>query len=403
MDEMMTTERMAEMLPGSLGLQDDVRSRLLCILGILMEYTDADHGLNAAEIRDILAARSESGKRPSEPSVLADIKALAECGLPAVEIERPSRGKADGFKCTKAFLTDAQVRLLINIVRTCKFITLDECRRLCEALEGLVSVYQQDRIVGEVYVDERPRPSEPDVYEAADIATQSIELGRKIGFEYCYHELDGNENLLIAPDGGFEFRETPIALIFSNGNYYLETWPESPDEGLPRRHYSRRLDRIRNPRILDIPAEENAEIDTLKRSVPRRIGQTFDMYGDGIERCLFLKVNALVSNSVLARFGHDCAFEYITLADDGSKFGYLLVQVQLSPTFYRWLCGFGSQIQIARPVNELWARGGSWAKHPASKRSFESLIEDYKTAVNDYVAHLKEALSPYEAYATDKR
>ncbi len=396
MDEKMTTEEMAKMLTGSLGLEDDARSRLLCTLGILMQFTDADHGLTATDIRDILAARSGSGKRPSEPSVLSDIKALAESGLPAVVIERPARGKADGFRCTRAFLTDAQVRLLINIVRTCKFITLDECRQLCDALEGLVSIYQQDKIVGEVYVDERPRPTEPDVYEAADIATRSIELGKKMGFRYCYHGLDGKEHLIDAPDGGHEFHETPIALIFSNGNYYLETWPENPNEVLPRKHFSRRLDRIRNPRVLDTPAEKNDDIDTLKRSVPRRIGQTFDMFGDGVERHLFLKVSALASNNVLARFGHACKFENVAVGEDGIEYGYLLVSVQLSPTFYRWLCGFGSQIQITHPFDELWARGGSWARHPASKRPFASLVEDYEAAVAGYTAHLREALSPYE-------
>ena len=44
MDEPMTTEEMAGLLPGSLGLQDDARSRLLGVLGILMEFTDANHG-----------------------------------------------------------------------------------------------------------------------------------------------------------------------------------------------------------------------------------------------------------------------------------------------------------------------------------------------------------------------
>ena len=206
MNEMMTAEEMAEMLPGDIGVRDDARSRLLCTLGILMEYTDSENGLTASQIRDILAARSRSGKRPSEPSVLADIKALAENGAPSIEIERPSRGKSDGFRCTKAHLTSAQARLLINIVRTCKFITLDECRQLCEALESLVSVYQQDRIVGEVFVDERPRPSEPDVFHAADVAAQSIELGKKMGFGYCYYGLDGKEHMLPTPSGGSEFQ-----------------------------------------------------------------------------------------------------------------------------------------------------------------------------------------------------
>ena len=402
MDELLTADEMAELLPDSLGLQDDARSRLLCTLGILMEFTDSDHGLTASAIRDVLEARSVSGKRPSEPSVLADIKALSESGFPSIKIERPSRGKAGGFKCQKAFLTDSQVRLLVNIVRTCKFITLEECRQLCNALEDLVSVYQQDKIVGEVYVDERPRPSEPDVYLAADVACQAINLNKKMGFGYCYNGLDGKEHLLAAPDGGNEFHETPISLIFSNGNYYLETWPEVPNESLPRKHYSRRLDRIRSPRLLDEDAESNSEIEALKRSVPRRITQTFDMFGDGIERYLFLKVSSLAANNVLARFGHACKFENLSKDANGNEYGFLLVAVQLSPTFYRWLCGFGNMVIIVRPVNELWARGGSWAKHAASKRPFEKLLEDYDAAVNGYITHLNSALSPYNELQSAK-
>ena len=185
-------------------------------------------------------------------------------------------------------------------------------------------------------MDERPRPSEPDVYLAADVACQAINLNKKMGFGYCYNGLDGNEHLLAAPDGGNEFHETPISLIFSNGNYYLETWPEVPNESLPRKHYSRRLDRIRSPRLLDEDAESNSEIEALKRSVPRRISQTFDMFGDGIERYLFLKVSSLAASNVLARFGHACKFENLSKDADGNEYGFLLVAVQLSPTFYRW-------------------------------------------------------------------
>lgn len=397
MKDKLTVDEMASLLPGSLATQDDARSRLLGVLGILIGFTDSDDGLTASEIRDVLERRSETGHRPSEPSILSDIAALSESGFPFLEIQRPGRGESGGFKCTKAFLTNAQVQLLINIVRTCRFISLDECNRLCESLESLVSVYQQDRMVGDVYVDERPRPSEPDVYQAAEIASQAIEQGKKISFAYSYYALDGKERLVATPEGRTEFHETPISLIYSNGNYYLETWPETVDAESSRKHFSRRLDRIRNPRLLEEAADANAEIDDLKRTVPRRISETFDMFGDGIERHLFLKVNALASDYAFARFGHGCRFENISTAPDGTKYGYLLVSVQLSPTFYRWLCGLGTWVEIVRPKDELWVRGGSWAKHPAAKKSYRSLLKDYEAAVEGYVAHLKKALSPYES------
>ena len=145
--------------------------------------------------------------------------------------------------------------MLINIVRTCKFITDEECENLCEALESMVSIYEQDKIVEEVYIDERSRPQGQDVYKAAEVASEAMKLGKKISFEYCYYGLDGKEHLVKKTDGSAVFTETPISLVFSYGNYYLETWPEEQADEEHRLHFDRRLDRMRNPRVSEEMAD----------------------------------------------------------------------------------------------------------------------------------------------------
>ncbi len=392
----LTPEDIADLLPPNLNA-DDSRSRLLCVLETLLEFTDKNHGLTAKELQEVLRLRSRDQKAPSETSVLADIKAIIEHGSPAIKIFRPSRGQAGGFKCEKAYLTESQIMLLTSIVRTCKFISIEDCRDLCEGLAGLLSPYAQDRVVGDVFVDERPRPSAPDVYTAADRASEAIRGEKKISFEYIYYGLDGDAHRMTTPGGVSVFVETPLSLIFSNGNYYLETWADVDDkEGASGLLRTRRLDRMKNVVVTEEDAAESPMIENLKATVRDRTIETFDMLGDGVSRCLFLRVNSRASNYVFTRFGHKSVFENIIRDENGEEFGFIKVSVQLSPTFYRWLLGMAKDIKITKPKSELWFKGGSWSLTSRNEKTYEEALEDYDVAVQGYLAFLKEAASIYE-------
>ena len=390
-------EEMADCLPGDVGRLDDTRSRLICVQEILRTLTDSEHGLTANDIREIIKLRSwQSGKAPSEPAVLSDLHALIESDLDNFSVEQPFRGDNRGFRCTKKTLSSAQARLLLNSVRTCKFITLEECRDLCDAIEEMLSIYEQDRITADIFVDERVRPSQPRVFETADTIIEAIHKKRKIRFEYIFYGFDGKEHCVETENGDSYFEETPIDLIFSFGNYYVETWPATNNNDGPRKHYSRRLNRIRNVSISDTPAERNEYIRDLKRSAKSRIPQTFDMYGDGQSRDLFLEIDQNAVNTVIDHFGHDCKFEHVSEdAETGRKQGYARVVVQLAPTFYRWLFGMGDLIKIVPPENVLWAKSGSWGRKKSSGKTISELQQDYKSAIEGYKAQMTKAMSPY--------
>lgn len=399
MDEKLL-EELADCIPGDAGRLDGARSRLLGVQEIMRTLTDHDHGLTAAEIREILRLRNwQSGKTPSEPAILDDLKALADSDLTSLSIEKPGRGTNAGFRCTKTALTSAQVRLLLNMVRTCKFITLEDCRELCDNLENMISIYQQDKIVEDVVVDERTRPVNPDAFTAADIAAQAIRRGKKISFEYCYHGFDGEEHLIENVDGSTVFTESPVALVFSFGDYYLETLPATIDPDDPRKHRSRRLDRVRNPRVSLEDIDDNPLVSELRESASTRTSQTFDMYGSGTALTLFLRVHENASNVIFDRFGHSCKFEHVTPKKDGdASYGYVCVSIQPSPTFFRWLFGMGSQIVIEKPKGELWSQTGSWNMLPYMK-DLDDLCADYAAAIDGYKRQFEIAASPYEGFS----
>ena len=371
---------MATTLPDNVGLDRDARSRLLCVMEILNTHTDEDEGLTAKEIAQILKSRRGMEVLPSEPTVLADIHAIAKNKPNGMDIHVPSKGKSGGFKCTGRLVSSNQARLLISIVNACKFISQKQCNELVEALNRLVSFNQQDQIAESVYIDKAEREDNDNVFEAISVASECIREKKNIAFRYSYRGFDGRRRYLLNDEGGELFDETPIELVYSFGYYYLGTSRSSHGES---NIMMRRLDRMHDVRKAG-PSPLNPKRATgLKQEIEGRVKHQFDMMGDGITRTVFLKVKkGPAAQIVYNRFGKTCKFNQVS--SDGEE-AYVRLKVQLSPTFYRWIFGMGDMVEIVEPKSFLWATSGAWGKNSPSE---EELQEDYKTARNSFVEML---------------
>ena len=69
-------QELAELLPADLRC-DDARQRLLCVVALLRELTDADHVLSNADLRAVLAARFGEECAPAVNTLAADLCAIA--------------------------------------------------------------------------------------------------------------------------------------------------------------------------------------------------------------------------------------------------------------------------------------------------------------------------------------
>jgi len=381
---------LASLLPADLSCTD-ARMRLLCIGEILRTLSDERHPLSNADIRTILKARFGSSCTPAENTVAADLRALKDSHAFDLAVHvTPS-----GAWCEQRRLTPANLRLLLNAVQSSRFLTSEQGMELQDALLGLASSYQQDDLMGEVFVDQRvPRTYQQEVLDSCDLIARALRRERKLAFVYTYTGFDGKPHPIEGDDGQVERIETPLALLFSEGNYYLESYAATPwrhDIHIMRS----RVDRMIDVRVTDDPADDNEAIRAAQSNVRRRMREGFEMV-DGPSRIVFLRVRADATNVMYDRFGYGLRFGQLEgPRGDVDTTALACVRVGQTFTFYRWLSAAREgAIVIAQPPSALELVSGPW-KTMLRGISREALQRDYEAMVDGYLAYLDGARAPY--------
>ena len=379
---------LADLIPDELTITD-ARTRLLCIAEMLRILTDKQHRLSNADIRAILLARFGASCTPAENTVAADLRAIRDSNALGLAVHITPAGTW----CERRQLTPANVRLLLNAVQSSRFLTTAQSAELQEALCDLVSRHQEEDLLGEVFVDQRVRRSYQQVFDSCDRIARALRTNRKLAFTYTYAGFDGKAKPLAGDDGETERVETPIALIFSDGNYYLESYASKPwRHGISLMRS--RVDRMTDVRVTDEPAERSTEVRSARRAVARRITEGFEMV-DGPSRIVFLRVRADATNVMFDRFGFGIKFGPLEgPMGDVSTTALTCVRIGQSFTFYRWLSAAGATIVIAEPPSELGLSTGPW-KRMLKGVSRAELLDDYHAMVEGYLAFLDRARAPY--------
>lgn len=381
-------QRLADLLPDELRCTN-ARERLLCVLVILQALTDADHLLSNADLRAVLTERFGAESAPAENTIAADLHAIAESGYPDLRLHVTPAG----YWCEHEHLSPAKVRMLLNAVQSSRFLTTEQSAELQEDLFSLVSRHQEDDLAGQVLVDQRVRKDYQQVFAAVDAITRAIRLGRKIEFCYTYTDFAGKAHELEGDDGSVLRRETPIALYFSENNYYVETYTPTP-----WRHgievILSRVDRMTRVSVSSHQADRSRKVYDLRRSARKRMAEGFDMIS-GPLRWVFVRVRADATNVIYDRFGFGLRFgQFEGVMGDPSATGLTLLRVPQAFTFYRWLSAVSHGIVMVEPPDELTLRTGPWARSLAGVER-KRLVGDHRAIVDGFLAYLDRVRSPY--------
>lgn len=306
---------------------ENQKRRLLCLLDLLLRETDAEHPMPLAEIGKRLA---EMGMGAERKSLYDDIRTLEEHGIAVEYLPR------HGYAITERTYELAELKMLVDIIRSAKFLTEKKSRELIRKLYGETSRYGAAELDRQVYTARVKSKSEI-IYYTVDALHAAIRENRQISFRYSHYNA---HKVRVEKSPGFRYVVSPWALVWDNENYYLVAYY---GETQSIRHF--RVDRMRDVRAekqkrLGKEAFGNFDIGVYE-------AKTFGMFG-GEEETVTLACTDRAADAVIDRFGTEPTF--IPRADGGFD---VTVRVFQSPQFYAWLTGLSGLIRLKAPARAV--------------------------------------------------
>ena len=309
--------------------QGDQRRRLLMAARILWEETDQAHPIGMPA----LLARFHEADIPAERKGLyADFAALREVGLDV----RHRGGVEGGWYLAKRTFQPAEVKLLIDVVQSARFITKRKSKLLIEKLGTLASAPAAEVLRRHIYVEGRAKAANESVYLHIDRLHEAILTSHAVHFYYFKYN---REKKKIPGRGGDAYLVTPRALLWDHERYYLAGYDHLNNE---LRHY--RVDRMEN--ITD--AGIGWQFDEGE-SLPDTAAYSRKLFGmfRGKETKIRLRCAGDTASIILDQFGLDSV---LTPEVDGSFI--TSPRVALSPPFWGWLFTMEDRVELLSPA---WA------------------------------------------------
>ncbi len=300
--------------------------KLLYLLRFLMQNSDEAHPLSMAQIIEELANNGISAERKS---IYDDIEALCLFGVDIVQL----KGKNGGYYIGERDFELPELKLLVDSVQSSKFITQDKTYKLIKKIESLASIYDGQLLQRQVFVTNRVKSMNESIYYAVDVISDAITKNRKIRYQYFEYTVEKERRLR---HGGKFYEISPFSLIWDDENYYMLGWDS---EAGKMKHY--RVDKMQKVSLSDDEREGVEEFEKFDMSAYSKT--VFGMFG-GTEQKVKLRFSNRLVGVVLDRFGRET-----TIIPDGDEHFTVTLSVVVSPQFFGWIFGFGSDVEILSP------------------------------------------------------
>lgn len=295
----------------------------LLLQQILLEQTDEEHPITVPEL---IAALDSRGVKAERKSIYSDMEALREFGLDV----QCRKGKTPGWFVGERPFQLAELKLLVDAVQSCKFITKKKSDNLIGKLEALSSTHQARQLQRQVYVDRRVKTMNESVYYTIDKLHAALAGKKAVTFRYFEYNVKKEK---VFRREGRRYTVYPHGLLWDSDNYYLAGFDVAMGE---ERHY--RVDKMAELTITSLRLKEEAPFD-----VAAYAAKHFGMFS-GREGQVRLRCETAMVGVVLDRFGQD-----VMLIPDGEGHFTVTVDAVVSPQFCGWLFGLGGRVRLQGP------------------------------------------------------
>lgn len=302
------------------------KQKMLLILDYLQKHTDETHDATTPQLIDYLAA---NGIKAERKSIYNDIQTLIDFGYDIVR----GPGPHDGYQLLSRDFELAEVKLLVDLVQSSKFITTRKSRELISKLQHFVSENDARKLQRQVVVTDRNKTLNENIYYSVDVIYSAIANNRQIHFQYF--DWDVHKQMIPRKDGAI-YEVSPWLLTWDDENYYLVAYDSA---AACMKHY--RVDKMLHIELSESPRAGRDLFEQI--DVASYSKKTFGMFAGEEETIQLLCDNSLIG-VIVDRFGSDVALRPY---DDTHALARMNIAV--SPQFFGWLAGLSGRVTIHSP------------------------------------------------------
>ena len=350
--------------------QLSTKQRLLYLYKHLVKHSDAAHPISTRQLMDMLEEQYEI--HTNRNTVSNDLHTLVDCGMQISYYESTQ----NRYYYEGQIYEPYEIKLLVDAVSSSKFITQEKSLELIEKLLKLTNTPTAEFLQRHIYAADRVKTDNEKGYYIVDALNEAI--AQKLKVQFYYTDFDLTKQRYITNDGN-PYTLSPYELIWDGDYYYVRGFC---DEREQMRNF--RLDRIDGAPVL---LEETAELPPEDYNPAAYSRSVFRMYDTDEPTEVTLLCEAGAMKYLIDNFGMDFPAEPVdedsspvrpidgecacteptkeTMEDEcfsakpteleyspvkpESRYFRAKVSVCTSPTFYRWIFGFGGKIRIEGP------------------------------------------------------
>lgn len=306
---------------------ENQKLKLLYLYRILLEKTDDTHAITLDEIKNELEKFEISSERKS---IYNDLNCLRQYGI---EIDKRQADKTTYYHLQSRPFQLAELKLLVDSVQSSRFITKNKSKELIQKLERFSSKYEAQQLQRQVYMTDRPKTVNENIYNNVDRIHMAINENRII--EFHYFQWNMAKEMKVKREGAW-YRVSPWALSWDSDNYYMVGYDSEENK---IKHY--RVDKMLDIRLTGQKREGQTSFREF--NMASYCKKLFGMFG-GEEQTVTLQCHNDMAGIIIDRFGQEVTLRKI---DEGHF--TVNVKVAVSSQFLAWVMALGEKVTIIAP------------------------------------------------------
>lgn len=311
--------------------------KLLYLWEYLTQQTSEEHPVSIKQIIAYLESQDIAAERKA---IYDDLELLRYWGLDIIQV---GESRSTAYYVGSRDFELPELKLMVDSVQSSKFITEKKTIALIKKIEQLTNAFDAQLLSRQVFVANRIKTMNESIFYNVDAIHSAIAANKKLQFHYFEYTVTKERRL--RHDGAF-YQISPFALTWDDENYYMVGY----DSEMERiRHF--RVDKMIDISSLD--EERDGQDAYTKMDLALYARKTFGMFVGEDKKVTLRFENSLVG-PVIDRFGKE-----IMIIPDGDEHFKFTADVAVSPQFFAWICGFGTQVEIIGPAEVV----SEFAKH----------------------------------------